>query len=114
MLEAEEVERLGLGLSARASVLGREASELDQPRLLGRQLQAEPREPVAKIGQEPLRIALVLEPDDVVVGVADDDHLTARVPAPPLVGPQVKDVVQVDVGQQRRCRCSLRRPALGL
>ena len=72
------------------------------------------REPSAKISQEPLRVSLVLEPHDVVVGVANDDHVTVRVPAPPLVGPEVKYVVQVDVGQQRRCRCSLRRPALCL
>ena len=36
-----------------------------------------------------------------VVGEAHDDHVTAREPLPPPVGPQVQDVVQVHVGEQR-------------
>jgi hypothetical protein len=47
VLEAQEVERLRLALSARLSVAGGEPPELDQPRLVGRELQAELREPVA-------------------------------------------------------------------
>jgi hypothetical protein len=39
----------------------------------------------------------MLETDDVVVGEAHDDHLTVRVPPPPLVGPQVEHVVEIDV-----------------
>ena len=77
--------------------LGGVPSELDQPRLLGRQLQAELRESVAKLGEEPSRIILVLEAHDVVVGVAHDDYVTVRVSAPPPIGPQVKHVVEVDV-----------------
>jgi hypothetical protein len=91
------------------TLLGGEPPEPDQPRLLGRELQAELREPATKIRQEPLRVSLMLKPDDVVVGIAHDDHVTVRVLSSPPVGPLVKDVVQVDVGQQRRCRCSLRR-----
>ena len=57
---------------------------------------------------KPLGVLLILEPHHGVVGEPHDHHLTARVPAPPLVGPQVKDVVRVDVGEQRRSRSSLR------
>jgi hypothetical protein len=39
-------------------------TELDQARLVGMQLQAEFREPLAKIVEEPLRILLILEPHD--------------------------------------------------
>ena len=39
--------------------------------------------------------------------------LAVRVAASPLVGPSVEDVVQVHVREQRRCRCSLRRPVHG-
>ena len=102
--------RLRLALPTGSTVLGGKAPELDQPGLLARKLKAERRESFAKVGDEPLRVPLVLEPRDVVVGVAHDDHITARVPAPPLVGPEVKDVVQVDVREQRRCRCPLRCP----
>ena len=104
----------GLPRPRASPVLGGEPPELDQPRLLGVQLQAELREPCAKIGQEPLGVIPVLEAHHEVVGEAHDDHVTARVPTPPLVGPQVEDVVQVDVRKQRRNRRPLRSALLGL
>ena len=58
--------------------------------------------------QEPLSVVTVLEPDDEVVSEPHDDHITARMPLPPPVGPQVQDVVQVHVREQRRNRCPLR------
>ena len=54
--EAEEVERLRLPEAPRLPVLGGEPPELDQPRLLGMQLQAELREPLAQVGEEPLGV----------------------------------------------------------
>ena len=48
------------------SALGGVPSELDQPRLLGRQLQAELRKPSAQIGEEPLGVISMLEAHDVV------------------------------------------------
>jgi hypothetical protein len=56
-------------------------------RLLGMQLQAELREPTAKIGEEPLSVTPILEADDVVVSEPHDDHLTARFPPAVQVGP---------------------------
>ena len=107
--EAQEVERLRLPEATRLPSLGGEPPELDQPRLVGVQLQAELREPLAKISEEPLGVLTMLEADDEVVSEAHDDHVTVRVAPSPLVGPQVKDVVQVDVCEQRRNRCPLRR-----
>ena len=60
--EAQEIERLGLPGATLRSPLGRVASELDEPRLVGMQLQAELREPLAKLSEEPLRVSFVLEP----------------------------------------------------
>jgi hypothetical protein len=60
--EAQEVERLGLADASRCAVAGGVAPELDQPRLVGMEFEAELREPVAKLGKEPLRIGLMLEP----------------------------------------------------
>src|SRR6266536_3884075 len=107
--EAQEGERLRLAEAPLLSSLGGEAAELEQARLLGGQLQAELRKSVAKLGEEPLGVIPVLEADDVVVGDAHDDHLATRMPPPPLVGPEVEDGVEVDVCEQRRDRCSLRR-----
>ena len=50
---------------------------------------------------EPLRVIPVLEPHHEVISPAHDDHITARVPSPPLVSPEVEDIVQVDVRQER-------------
>jgi len=51
--EPQELERLRLGITAAGSVAGGEPPELDQPRLLPRQLQAEVR---AQVGQKPLGV----------------------------------------------------------
>src|SRR6266545_5550794 len=74
MREAQKPERLRLAESPRLPSLGREPAELDQARLLGRQLQVELRKPAAKLGEEPLGVITVLEADNVVVGEAHDDH----------------------------------------
>ena len=76
-----------LAQPAPLAIAGGEPPEFDQSRLVGRQFQAEPREPVAKLIEEPPRIVPMLEADDVVVGEAHDDHITARVPPAPPVGP---------------------------
>ncbi len=101
MREAKEIKRLGSTQTSRPSTRGRIAAELDQACLVRVQLQRKPRKPLTKFSQEPLRIIFLLEPDNEVVGEPHDDHITARVPAPPPVGPQVEDIVQVDVGEQR-------------
>jgi hypothetical protein len=43
----------------------------------------------------------MLETHHTVVGIADDDDLAAGMSPPPLVDPQVVDVVQIDVRQDR-------------
>lgn len=46
-------------------------------------------------------IGFMLEADRDVVRVADDDHVARGPPPSPAVGPEVEDIVQVDVGQER-------------
>ena len=102
MREAQEPERLRLAESLLLPALGGEPAELDQPRFLGRQLQVELREPAAKISEEPLAVITVLNAHDVFVGETHDDHIAARLPPPPPLGPQVQHVRQVHVRKQRR------------
>ena len=102
MREPEELKRLGLAKPASLSIPGGEPPELDQPRLFRMQFQAELREPLAKVMQEPLGVVTVLESRYVVVGEPREDHVPARVSPAPLMGPEVENVVQVDVGKQRR------------
>src|SRR5258705_10303354 len=61
MREAEEIERLRLPLPGAPSVLGRVRPERQQARLLGVQLQAELRQSLAQLSQEPLRLFPVLK-----------------------------------------------------
>src|ERR671910_1322357 len=92
--EAQEVERLGLADASRLAVAGGEAPELDQPRLVGMQFQAELRHPLAKLSEELPSVTLMLEPGHKVVGEAHDDHFTVGVATPPLPGPPIEDVVE--------------------
>ena len=50
--------------------------------------------------QEPLGIVPVLEADDNIIGIAHDDHVAGGVASSPAFGPQIEDVVQIDVRQQ--------------
>jgi hypothetical protein len=62
--EAEEVERFGLPEATSLTSVGGEPSELDQARLLGRQLQVELRESFAQVGKEPLGVVPILKTRD--------------------------------------------------
>jgi hypothetical protein len=43
----------------------------------------------------------MLEADHEVIRIAQDDHVARGLAPSPALGPQVEDVVQVDVGEQR-------------
>src|SRR6266568_8923673 len=106
--EAEEVERLRFPVAPSPPMPGSVPPELDEPGLLGMQLQPELREPLAKIGKEPPCIGLVLETNGEIIGEPDGDHVTLGEPVPPPLDPQDENVVQVHISEQRRCRCPLR------
>jgi hypothetical protein len=78
--------------------------------------QPELSEPRLQVLQELVDISLALEAEDAIVGVPNDHHVASGMPPSPLMRPQVEDVVQVAVGQQRRDHRSLRRthPHIGL
>src|ERR671918_142039 len=111
--EAQEVECLRLAEAPCRSSLDGEPPELDQPGLVGMQFQPELRESLTEVVEELLGVTQVLESDDEIVGEAHDDQIAAGMPTPPLPDPSVEHVVEVDVGEQRRSRrslrCSLRR-----
>ncbi len=65
------------------------------------QFQRELSKPVPKFPQEPLSVRTALEPHNEVVGIPNEDDLSARMPPPPLLGPEVEDVMQEEVGQER-------------
>jgi hypothetical protein len=61
------------------------------------QLQPELREPLAKIGKEPLGVITMLKARYIIVGEPHENHIPSGVAPPPLLGPQIKDVMQEDV-----------------
>ena len=61
------------------------------------QLQPELREPLAKVGKEPLGVVTMLKARYIIVGEPHENHISSRVAPPPLLGPQIKDVMQEDV-----------------
>src|ERR1700716_220883 len=99
--EAQKVEGLRLAEPLPLAALCRKASELDQPGLLRMQRQRKLPQPLAHLLQKEPAIAMVLEPDDEVVGVAHNDHVAGGHAPSPACGPEVERVVQVDVGEQR-------------
>ena len=88
------------------------AAELQQAGLLPMKLERELLEPLSHRVPEAPRIGFVLEADDDIVGIAHDDDVAGGFSPSPLLGPEIEDVVQVDVGEQRRCHRPLRSPRL--
>jgi hypothetical protein len=112
MRKAEEVDRLRLPYSAPLSVSDRERSELQKPRFVGMQFQAELSKPLGEFRQKLLGIRFALEANHDVVRVPHDNHIAARLLSTPCLSPQIEDVMEIDIRQQRRCTAALRRPFL--
>src|SRR5206468_3260232 len=86
--EAEEVEGLGLPVAPPSSILVGKLAKLDEARLAGMQLQAEPAEPLAQLGQEPLGVLAMLESHDEVIGKPHDDDVAVGLRLPPPLDPE--------------------------
>ncbi len=99
--EAEKGEGLRFGLPALRAPSCCEAAELDQARLLWVQVERKRRQPRPQIGEEAFGVSSVLEADDGIVRLAHEDTIAGRMALPPLMGPQVVDVMKVDVRQER-------------
>ena len=77
--EPEEVEGVGFALSPAASILAGEARQLDQPRLVGAQLQPEMARPLNRRALEALGIVPVLKPGNPIVGITHRNHVDSGV-----------------------------------
>ena len=101
MREAQEVERLRLVLAALLPVVGCVAPKFNQARLVRVQCQPERAQAVLPMPEEPLGVGAMLETQHNIVGVSDDDHVARRMTFAPALDPQIEDVVQIDIRQQR-------------
>lgn len=100
--EAQEREGLRLTQPALLSPCRRMAAELQQARLLPVQFEPKLLEPRSHRIPEALRIGFMFETCNDVVGVTHDDHFASGFSPPPLLSPEIEDVVQVDVCEQWR------------
>jgi hypothetical protein len=98
--EPKERKRLRLAEAPLVPISLSVAPELDQLRLVRLQLQAKPRQPIAQLAEELLRLVPVLEPHDEVVREAHNHHIALRSLVPPSLNPQVDRVIEIAVGQQ--------------
>jgi len=100
MRKTEKIECLWFSLALAFTILGRKPTKLDQPRFVLMQFQVKLQKPFPKVKQEPFSVFAVLKTNHKVIAVPDDDNITIGMLGPPLVSPQVKHVMQVDVSQQ--------------
>jgi len=106
--EPKELEGLGLTLSVAFPFLDREASETDEPGLVGMKLEFELFQPLSQMRQEPFRVLLVLEADNKIVGITHHDDFSAAGLFSFPLHPQVQHIVQLHVGEQGRDHGPLR------
>src|SRR5271166_4289793 len=102
MGEAQEVECFRLAKPRPLPLLHRAAAELDQTGLVRMQGQRKLRQPIPQFCLEPLGVGLVFKAGDDVIGIAHQDDVPPGMVASPPLSPEIEDVMQVDVRQQRR------------
>ena len=102
MREAEKVEGFRFTQTTALSVVRRMAAKLQQSRLLRVQFQLELSHSFSKFLPKLFGIVLELESNHGVVGVTHHDYIAVRALPPPCLNPEIEDVMEIDVGQQRR------------
>ncbi len=100
--EPEEVERLRSSLPPFTPSLGRISAKLDQARFVGVQSQTELAKPFPECVQESSRRPCIFKAHYTVVSVSKHDDLSSPWRFPPVLNPQIEDVVQIDIRQQWR------------
>ncbi len=101
MSEPQEYEGFWFPRATPFSISEGKPSELNQPRLVLMQFQTELHQPLPKITQEPLGVSPILKAQHNVIGVSDDyDIADCRFLAPSF-HPQIEDVMQVHIREQR-------------
>jgi hypothetical protein len=95
MREAEKREGRGLSEPPLALIQCGILAKSKQPRLFRVQLQPKLPQPCLELLMEPPRIRFLLESHHEIVRETHNDYVAARFPFPPLLDPEVEDVVEV-------------------
>src|SRR6266481_2977793 len=102
MRESEKVEGFRLSLAASLSVLRRMTAKLQEPGLFRVQFQTELFHALFQFVPEPFGFRFVLESNQSIIGKSHDDDIALSLLLPPCLNPEIKDVMEVSVCQQRR------------
>jgi len=97
MREAQEVERFWFASAMSRTPLRGETPEFNQARLLAVQRETEPAKAALQLLLKSYGLPPVLEADDEIIRVPNHDHVAACVTPPPLVGPQIEHVMEIDI-----------------
>jgi hypothetical protein len=93
--ESQEVEGFRFPLPPFQSILGGKTSKLDQAGLVRMDRQTELCKPLSQLLLKSPSIFAVLKPHDEIVRKADDNHIAASLPLPPLLDPQIEYIVEI-------------------
>ncbi len=100
--KTEKVKSLRLTLALPFAAGCSKLSELNEPCFLRVQAKAQSAHPPFNIPEKPLGLRLVLKPHDKVIAVSNDDNIASYDSPSPLTYPQVKNIMQVHIGEQGR------------
>ena len=90
--KTQKVKRLRIAGATISSILFCIAAKLDDPRLVGMQLEPEPRKPLAQFPQKPLCFLTVLKARNEVIGKTNEDYIPMRLLLSPSLHPEVEQV----------------------
>src|SRR5208282_2155930 len=107
VLEGEKIEGLRLAQTDALSVLRRMASELEESRLYRLQSQRELLHAYVKFLPKLIGLVFEVESNHDVVGITHHDYIAARPLPSPCLDPEIEDIMEVDIRQQRRCTSTL-------
>src|SRR6266853_7057991 len=99
--KAQKVEGLRATLPGSCSALDGEPPERDQPGLVLVDRQAELLQPVSQCREELRPIPFMLTADRQIVRISTDDDLTGCLMSAPVGYPEVDDIMEGDVGEDR-------------
>lgn len=99
MREAQKIERFRFALAAFRSSLSRIATEFDQASFVGVEFQIELLESCPQFIGKSYGVFFVLESHHEIIRIAHDNDIASRFMLSPVVGPQIKGVMQIDIRQ---------------
>src|SRR5438093_5789954 len=112
--ETQKVKGLGFSFASALPVLFCMPAKLDQARLLGMKFQSKAPKPLHKLAQKSLPVLSVLKSNNEVIGKPHHNHISLCLKFSPLLYPQIKHIVQIEVGQKRTDASALYRPHLSV